>query len=259
MSEKNLLNFRYDVYSQNGEDGIIQEIFERLPNKSEKERWAVEFGAWDGMFLSNTFNLLKKGWKAIYIEGDPKRFEILQDTAKKYNSIIPINAFVTVDKSNKNSLNNLLVKHNIPLDFDILSIDIDSFDLEIWQSFEEYKPKLVIIEINSKYLPGIFKWHSKNDSPKESGNSFSATLQVAINKGYKLVCHTGNMFFVRGDLVKYLNIEEKLLTYPELLYQNEWYLLSKENFILQFIRLIFSSFKSRYEKLFGRKTSYENK
>jgi len=48
--------------------------------------------------------------------------------------------------------------------------------------------KIVIIEINSAYHPGIIKWRSNNYN-NYSGNSFSATLSFADKKGYKLVCN----------------------------------------------------------------------
>lgn len=71
---------RKNVYSQNGEDGIISDILSRLPN-SDLNRWCVEFGAWDGKHMSNTFNLVERDdYSAIYIEGNPSYFEILEAT-----------------------------------------------------------------------------------------------------------------------------------------------------------------------------------
>ena len=56
----NLDNFKKNNYSQNGEDGIIKEITKRLKlDKNPKNNWCVEFGAWDGIHGSNTFNLVK--------------------------------------------------------------------------------------------------------------------------------------------------------------------------------------------------------
>ena len=55
----NLNNFRKNNYSQNGEDGIIKEIIKRLKlDKNPNNNWCVEFGAWDGIYLSNTYNLV---------------------------------------------------------------------------------------------------------------------------------------------------------------------------------------------------------
>ena len=49
--------YKKNIYSQFGEDGIIEEILKRLKNKINKT--CVEFGAWDGIHLSNTYNLIK--------------------------------------------------------------------------------------------------------------------------------------------------------------------------------------------------------
>lgn len=48
------LRFKNNIYSQNGEDGIIQYIFDKLNIKNGN---FIEFGAWDGKHLSNTYNL----------------------------------------------------------------------------------------------------------------------------------------------------------------------------------------------------------
>ena len=51
------INFKKNIYSQNGEDGILEEILKKLNIK--KNGWCCEFGAWDGKHGSNTFNLVK--------------------------------------------------------------------------------------------------------------------------------------------------------------------------------------------------------
>ena len=81
----NLVDFAYNNFSQNGEDGIIQEIIKRIGLQKSKENWCVEFGAWDGIHLSNTFNLVQQGWNAVYIEGNKSRYKDLIRTSKKYN------------------------------------------------------------------------------------------------------------------------------------------------------------------------------
>ena len=76
MIESNLNLFKKDVYSQFGEDGIIEELINRLGKK--KNFQCCEFGAWNGEFLSNTCNLIrKKNYKAILSEPDKKNLESL--------------------------------------------------------------------------------------------------------------------------------------------------------------------------------------
>lgn len=214
-----LIKFRRNVHSQNGEDGILEEIFKRLNlSITAGENWCVEFGAWDGKHLSNTFSLVEQGWRAVYIEGDKEKYNDLLETAKSFPKIEPINAMVGFNESDDNNLNKLLSASSIPDDFDLLSIDIDTFDLAVWQCFKG-TPKVVVIEINSSIRPGILQWHDGNS---QQGNSFSSTVNVAKNKGYSLVCHTGNLIFVRDDLVGLVGLDDCFLKYPETLFLNNW-------------------------------------
>jgi len=239
---KNLNEYRKNYFSQNGEDGVLLEIFDRIGidvTSSNKNNFCVELGAWDGKKYSNTFSLVKNNnWKTLYIEGDSLKFKELQKTALEYKNINPVLAYIEADKDSKNSLNNILSINSFPLDFEILSIDIDSFDLAIWESFSDYKPKVVVIEINSSFLPGVLFWNS----PGTQGNSFSSTLKVAESKNYTLVCHTGNMIFVRKDLVGKIKLEDRFYKYPELLFDSSY--IKNKNFfskVCSKIKTIFSN------------------
>jgi len=81
MKEKQTNDFNFEIYKKNifsqyGEDGIIEEIFKRLESVSDKQ--CCEFGAWDGKFLSNTCNLITNhNYEAILIESDKKKFNEL--------------------------------------------------------------------------------------------------------------------------------------------------------------------------------------
>lgn len=190
-----------NIHSQNGEDGIITEICCHL---NINMGWACEFGAWDGMHLSNTFNLIKQGWNAVFIEENNSRYITLMNTCSLYPKIQPMHAFVDHVPGSLTSLDNLLKTTNIPNDFDVLSIDIDTFDYQVWDSLKLYKPKIVIIEINSSidpnvpnhiHTPGVF-----------NGTSFLPMLRLGQKKGYTFVLHTGNMIFVRNDLYPQLGL-----------------------------------------------------
>jgi hypothetical protein len=212
---KNFNQYRKNVFSQNGEDGVLAEILNRLQISTGS---CVEFGAWDGKFLSNTYNLVKQGWQAIYIEGDATKYEDLKRTCAEHPNLIhPIRAFVGYDGAN--SLDGLLAPTKLARDFELLSIDVDSTDFQIWAALKNYQPKIVVIEINSSIEPGILQVHRDEHI---AGSSFSSTLRLGREKGYRLVCHTGNMIFVEESLVPKLGLSPLELQAPELLFDYMW-------------------------------------
>ena len=200
MNREFLSAYWENVNSQNGEDGIIKEILNRLNITSG---YVCEFGAWDGVYLSNTFELIKRGFKSVLIEGDEGRFNDLLKLSKDYPSITPICAYVDHVPGSENSLDNLLKKTDIPVDFDVLSIDIDSFDYQVWDSLKNYKPKIVIIEINSHV--DIFASDHIHTPGKFQGTGFHPMMALAVEKGYKMVVYTGNLIFVREELYHKIN------------------------------------------------------
>lgn len=190
-----------DVHSQNGEDGVLAEILRRLGIEGG---WVCEFGAWDGVHLSNTFNVVKTGkFQAVYIEGDNSKYGDLLRTVSQHPNIVPVKAYVTHEGAGS-CLDTILSATPLPTDFDILSIDIDSYDYQVWESLKTYQPKIVVIEINSAvntnveghiHKPGVL-----------AGTSFLPMLNLGKRKGYTFVLHTGNMIFVRNDLFDKLDI-----------------------------------------------------
>jgi hypothetical protein len=228
-SESPFASFSRNIYSQNGEDGILEEIFKRLdpilpPNNS---RTCVEFGAWDGIYLSNVFNFVENHkWKAILIEGIYSRFVDLEKLASRHPSIIPVNKFISRWNTEEHHLGKILRSYSINKNFELLSIDIDSYDLDVWEGLVDFFPTVVVIEINSSFAPGILKRH--NDLT--SGNSFTSTLEVAQQKGYTLVAHTGNCIFVKDEFIPFLNFSERYIRYPDLLFK-WWWVSPEENFL----------------------------
>ena len=203
-------------YSQNGEDGVIEEISLRLGIKFGT---FVEFGAWDGKHLSNTYNLLEHGWNGVYIEADTKKFnDLIQNMRNFKERVTTIQAFVEIE--GENTLDNLLARTDLPPEFDLLSIDIDSYDWQVWNSLVSYSPKIVIIEINSSIPVGVFQTHRNHN--KIQGSSFTATVYLGKKKGYTPVCHTGNLIFVRNDLVEKLMLPQDEINFPELLFNYKW-------------------------------------
>ena len=194
--------YRHNVYSQFGEDGVIQELLQSLGEfSSPGPKWCVEFGAWDGVHLSNTFHLIEQhGFHGVCIEGDETKYKDLLVTAQGFPRMVPLLEYVSHFEAGK-TLNDILHGTECPLDFQLLSIDIDSYDYQVWESFEHYRPRIVVIEINSGFVPGVEFIHHP---PETLGSSFTVTLKLGEKKGYCLVCHTGNMIFVRNDLLEKL-------------------------------------------------------
>lgn len=196
--------YQRNVYSQNGEDGVIQELLRRAEVPLENT-WVCEFGAWDGKNLSNTFDLVVKGANAVYIESDRKRFDALLETAKQYPKIIPVEARVDPNEDSDLSLDSILSATHIDnQNFSVLSIDIDSYDYQIWKSLKKYNPMLVVIEINSGIHPGNM---SHIHSETHQGTGFGPMLELGKQKGYTFVCHTGNMIFARNDIFAKLCVD----------------------------------------------------
>lgn len=204
MENETLLNARKNVYSQNGEDGVTELLIDFL---NIKEGSFCEFGAWDGKYLSNTFNLLQnRNWKGVYIEGDQDKYKDLLGLKNEFGDRVQtINAYV--DHKGQNTLDNLLKDTFLEKDFDLLSIDIDGMDYHIWKAFTQYKPKLVIIEVNSNLRPGDFTV-SEIDTPNSwIGTGFSAVCELGIQKGYYPIIHFGNVYLGDRDFLESKNYQ----------------------------------------------------
>ena len=200
---------RRNVFSQYGEDGVIEKIFNVL---NISGGYVCEFGAWDGIHLSNTHYLYRDNpqglsYIPILIESDISKFAELEknlnDIEKKYIA----NTLINKDPSHPDCLTKVLQKFNIPdlqENFSLLSIDVDGPDYEIWKEFTEFKPKVVIIETSQLLNP------SEKIYPYLDGGATAGILvDLAKEKGYELICHTGaNLIFVLKELFHKFQIDD---------------------------------------------------
>jgi len=194
----NLAKYQKNIFSQNGEDGVIEEILNRLGKNSDKS--SCEFGAWDGIHLSNCYNLiLSKSFKGLFIEGDKKKFIDLKKNLETKNTIL-VNKYVTFE--GQNSLDRILEANNFNIDFDLLSIDIDGNDYHIFESLKKFKPKIIVIEFNPTIPNDVEFIQEKNDKINQ-GSSALSILKLAKKKNYSLICATHcNLFFVEETFKK---------------------------------------------------------
>jgi hypothetical protein len=190
-----MAKFGRNIHSQFGEDGIIAEVFRRVPHVS----WCVEFGAWDGLHLSNTAHLLlSKDWSGILIEGHPERFAELCMTYADFPKAHCLN--FQVSSSGPNALDAILGDTPAPRDFDLLVIDIDGNDYHIWKSLITYRPKIVLIEFNNE-IHHTVEYVQPDNNDDSTGSSLCSFHRLGLEKGYQLIAATeSNAFFADEPL-----------------------------------------------------------
>lgn len=199
-----LIEHSSDVFSQGGEDGVIQKILERLP---ATDSWCVEFGALDGRHLSNSRNLIENfGYSAVLIEASGKHYRALEKTYADQPNVTTFNRFVGF-QSNDN-LDVILGDTAIPTDFDVLSIDIDGNDYHAWKACQRYQPKVVVIEFNPT-IPVHINYQQEADPNLSKGSSLKAIIELGKEKGYEPVCVVNaNAIFVREEYFSLFDIED---------------------------------------------------
>jgi O-methyltransferase len=194
MKTNNLLKYKKNIFSQFGEDGVIGKIFSGI---GIKYGVCCEFGAWDGIHLSNCRNLVLNGWSCIFIEADEAKWRNLVKNYEGFTNVHCINKLVD-DENNKisNILNEL---HITELDF--LSIDIDGLDYEIFESLDIY-PRVICIEVQGGHSPESTTKLPRDIAIKNIGQPLTFFVQIAREKGYSLVCYTGNAFFIKNTEIE---------------------------------------------------------
>jgi len=201
QNEKNLLKHGYKVFSQQDEDGIIDEIFKRIGSGKKK---FVEMGIETGI-QCNTSNLLFQNWSGLWIECNEKSVEKIKENFSEY---IKTNLKVHCEKINPKNINDLLsIYFERNEEIDLLSIDIGVHTFHVLEKIEVIKPRVIVVEYNAKYGP-LIDWTVEYDINAEWDNTdyFGASLysfeKMLKKKDYFLVgCNiTGvNAFFVRKD------------------------------------------------------------
>lgn len=188
------------VFSQNGEDGVIAAILERVGTGGGG---FVEFGCQDGTEGNTVFLAQVMGWPGVYLEADDAAFEALERRYAATPRVRTVHAAVEPD-----TVEALFAGAGVPEEPDVLSIDVDGNDYWIWKAIAGFRPRLVIVEYNGSLDPASrrvmpyrqgFRW----DHTSGYGASLGALEDLAVEKGYRLV-HTElagvNAFFVREDL-----------------------------------------------------------
>ncbi len=203
------LPFLRDVHSQCGEDGVLERLFEMLGCSTG---WAVECGAADGVWFSNTRNLIAhKGWSGVLIECDAQLYARLQENYRHRPDVHCVRQRVTTQGSGGDTIDAILQRTPIPEEFELLSIDVDGNDYHVWNSLAAYRPRVVVIEFNPT-IPSEVSFVQIDDANLNQGSSLRALVEVGQRKGYELLAATSwNAIFVVEKDWNRLGIEDESL------------------------------------------------
>lgn len=191
--------FERKVFSQQGEDGILEEIFRRI---GETNRYFVEFGVETGVECNSARFARECGWSGLFMESEEQQFAGLTANYAAFPGVKCVRAIVTSD-----NVQGLFAAAGVPAEPDLLSIDIDGNDYWIWKAISDYRPRVVVVEFNPFYPPPA-RWVMAEDPTFRwqrttyFGASLAALSRLGKAKGYELVCtdsHGVNSFFVRAD------------------------------------------------------------
>jgi hypothetical protein len=200
-----LNRYEHQVYSQNGEDGIIAEIFRRVEIGNKN---FLEIGVGNGL-ENNTAFLLLQGWTGFWIDGDEISIRFIQRHFQKPiqdGRLRALSALVTAE-----NIGNLFEQAEVPRDITFLSLDIDRNTYWLLDALlKQIQPIALVVEYNG-IIPSDIDWKVEYD-PTRMWNGTSYTS--ASLKAYEILCKKYsyslvgcdlcgiNAFFVRADLCK---------------------------------------------------------
>lgn len=200
-----LEDVEFKVFSQNGEDGIIQYLISNLeiPNKV-----FIEFGVETYIESNTRFLLINNEWSGLILESDTDFTNFIKNdyVFQKYDLEIE-RVFIT-----KKNINTIIKNYTKLKDIGLLSIDIDGNDYWIWEAITEIQPRIVVCEYNATFgntkkitIPykADFNKSTAHFSDLYFGCSLNALCDLAFKKDYDFIgtCSSGtNAFFIRKDI-----------------------------------------------------------
>ena len=217
---KNLSEIEFQVFSQWGEDGIIDWIINKFPNIPKS---FLEIGTQDYKESNTRFLLINKNWDGFLIEGDDNEVKKIKSQRIYWKHKLTIKSeFVT-----KENINSVVKKLNVPKKIGLLSLDIDGVDYWVLKKLSVLEPSIIICEYNSLYglnKPITVPYKTDFDRSKEHysnlyyGASIQAFIELMKSKQYFLLGTNSagnNAFFMKNKFLKEANkaiVEKKIFT-----------------------------------------------
>ncbi len=194
----------FSVYSQWGEDGIIQYLIRQVPITRD---FFVEFGVQDYKEANTRFLMMSNHWSGLVLDGSAENVAAIRADAINYRYALQSEC-AFIDRDN---INGLLERNNVRGDIGLLSVDIDGNDYWVWEAIAVIQPRTVVCEYNSLFGPSRkvstpsdpgFVRSRAHHSHLYYGASIAALEALGRQKGYELVGGNSagnNVFFVRKD------------------------------------------------------------
>lgn len=203
---KSLKEAEFKVFSQFGDDGIIQYLINKLAVTVEK---FIEFGVENYEESNTRFLLRHDNWQGLVIDGSIDHINYIKnDPIYWLHDLTAINSFITVD-----NINQILSNNGFNGKAGILSIDIDGNDYWVWKAIKVTDADIVIVEYNSTFgfdraISIPYKSDFSRLKAHYSGLYFGASLcalcDIGNEKGYAFIgCNQAgnNAYFVKNYLL----------------------------------------------------------
>lgn len=210
---KNIQEAEFKVFSQFGDDGIIQYILGRINLPKEMQKF-VEFGVGDYTEANTRFLLINNNWSGLIIDASEDNANYIKaDHIYWKHQIKVLNEFITVA-----NINSIITKEGFAENLGLLHIDIDGNDYWVWKAINVSKPVVVVIEYNSVFgfkKPVSVSYKRNFDRTKAHysnlywGASLKAYCVLAKTKGYVFIGTNSagnNAYFVRKDYSRGFNL-----------------------------------------------------
>ena len=214
-----LADYEFKVFSQSGEDGILQFLTSNLaiPNKT-----FIEFGVEDFSESNCRFLMMKDSWSGFVMDGSASNIRRLEATYYYWRHNLRARAaFVT-----RETVVSLLEESQFDKNVGILSVDIDGMDYHVLSELGRWTPCILIVEYNALFgleravtvpYSASFRRTKAHYSNLYYGASLRAFEHLARQRGYAFVgtnSTANNAFFVRRDLLNTQVREKPVLEAP---------------------------------------------
>lgn len=181
-----------NVYSQFGEDGVVDAIFKVI---QPANRWCFECGAADGIFFSNTRRLVCDGWDAVLVEADQDTYRRLCENTKGH-----LKARAICDRLTE--IDPLLRSVGAPHGIDLAVIDVDGQDYHLFNSMLRFRPRVAIVEFDPNADPDFIP-----DIGGAGQAGLAAIRKLAMGRFYTEVYRSWcNLVLVSQPLDRLLNL-----------------------------------------------------